>query len=382
MSTPWARNEAIPRSAGVNVNWVKVRVFMLAGLLSGVAGVLGAIRLGIGQIQIGEDQMFPAQAAVVIGGTALSGGKGGVQRTLVGVLIMTILNNGLLMCNVSAYITDGVQGLIILNLRDPHLRPRQDRHQQVRRGIIMGRKTAFVHGKEHHQVLLRHTGAQGRRSGGLSGRDRRSGGRERRRQIDAFKDHHRRPAADFGRDDHARGTLSAQKPHGRQTAPASAWCFRSRASSSTSTWPRTSSSAMRRTTAARLHPLEADGARRRTGACQLRHHQHPRAQKGAGSQLRHAADGGDRQGGQRRHARRWPQLPHPARRADSVLNEEEVQVLFKQMRKLADRGHAIVFVSTASTKSWRSPTASTSTRTAPPWARSTPRTPPTPCFTK
>ncbi len=107
-------NEAIPRSAGVNVNWVKVRVFMLAGLLSGVAGVLGAIRLGIGQIQIGEDQMFPAQAAVVIGGTALSGGKGGVQRTLVGVLIMTILNNGLLMCNVSAYITDGVQGLIIL----------------------------------------------------------------------------------------------------------------------------------------------------------------------------------------------------------------------------------------------------------------------------
>jgi ribose transport system permease protein len=58
--------------------------------------------------------MFPAQAAVVIGGTALSGGKGGVQRTLVGVLIMTILNNGLLMCNVSAFITDGIQGLIIL----------------------------------------------------------------------------------------------------------------------------------------------------------------------------------------------------------------------------------------------------------------------------
>ncbi len=107
-------NEAIPRAVGVNVGHVKVMVFMLAGLLSGVAGVLGAIRLGIGQIQIGNGQMFPAQAAVVIGGTALSGGKGGVQRTLVGVLIMTILNNGLLMCNVSAFITDGVQGLIIL----------------------------------------------------------------------------------------------------------------------------------------------------------------------------------------------------------------------------------------------------------------------------
>lgn len=107
-------NEAIPKSVGVNVGWVKIRVFMLAGLMSGIAGVLGAIRLGIGQIQIGNNQMFPAQAAVVIGGTALSGGKGGVQRTLIGVLIMTILNNGLLMCNVSAFITDGIQGLIIL----------------------------------------------------------------------------------------------------------------------------------------------------------------------------------------------------------------------------------------------------------------------------
>ena len=107
-------NESVPRSVGVNVNWVKVRVFMLAGMLSGVAGVLGAIRLGIGQVSIGNNQMFPAQAAVVIGGTALAGGKGGVQRTLIGVLIMTILQNGLLMCNVSPYITDGVQGLIIL----------------------------------------------------------------------------------------------------------------------------------------------------------------------------------------------------------------------------------------------------------------------------
>ena len=107
-------NESIPRSVGVNVNWVKVRVFMLAGLMSGMAGALGAIRLGIGQVSIGSNQMFPAQAAVVIGGTALAGGKGGVQRTLIGVLIMTILQNGLLMCNVSPYITDGVQGIIIL----------------------------------------------------------------------------------------------------------------------------------------------------------------------------------------------------------------------------------------------------------------------------
>ena len=107
-------NEDVPRALGINVASVKIKVFMLAGLLSGVAGVLGAIRLGIGQIQIGDNQMFPAQAAVVIGGTVLSGGKGGVQNTLIGVLIMTILNNGLLMCNVSAYVTDAVQGFVVL----------------------------------------------------------------------------------------------------------------------------------------------------------------------------------------------------------------------------------------------------------------------------
>lgn len=107
-------NESVPRSVGINVDWVKIRVFILGGLMSAIAGVLGMIRLGMGQIQIGNNKMFPAQAAVVIGGTALSGGKGGVHRTLIGVLIMTVLINGLTICNVSAYITDGVQGLIIL----------------------------------------------------------------------------------------------------------------------------------------------------------------------------------------------------------------------------------------------------------------------------
>ncbi|MEJ1731429.1 hypothetical protein SMA90_34405, partial [Escherichia coli] len=83
------------KAVGVNVGRVKVMVFTLAGILFGVAGVLGAIRLGQGQVGIGEDRMFPAQAAVVVGGTSLSGGKGGVVNTLVGVLIMTVLQNGL-----------------------------------------------------------------------------------------------------------------------------------------------------------------------------------------------------------------------------------------------------------------------------------------------
>ncbi len=107
-------NESIPRSVGVSVEKVKVGVFALAGFLFGVAGVIGAIRLGQGQIAIGTGKMFPAQAAVVVGGTSLAGGKGGVTNTIVGVLIMTVLDNGLLMLGVNPNIRTGIQGIIIL----------------------------------------------------------------------------------------------------------------------------------------------------------------------------------------------------------------------------------------------------------------------------
>ncbi len=119
--TPFGRHifavgtdENIPRSVGVNVDRVKIKVFVLAGLLFGIAGVLGAIRLGQGQSQIGEGLMFPAQAAVVAGGTALAGGKGGVQKTIVGVLIMVVLNNGLAILQVNPYVNSAIEGLIIL----------------------------------------------------------------------------------------------------------------------------------------------------------------------------------------------------------------------------------------------------------------------------
>lgn len=107
-------NESIPKSVGVNVGRVKIMVFTFAGLLFGIAGVVGAIRLGQGQVGIGEGLMFPAQAAVVVGGTSLAGGKGGVVNTVVGVLIMTVLSNGLVLLSVNPYIRTGIEGIIIL----------------------------------------------------------------------------------------------------------------------------------------------------------------------------------------------------------------------------------------------------------------------------
>ena len=107
-------DESILRSVGVSVNKVKIKVFTLAGICFGAAGVLGAIRLGQGVVQVGDGLMFPAQAAVVVGGTALSGGKGGVINTIVGVLIMTVLANGLLILGVNPYVRTGIEGIIIL----------------------------------------------------------------------------------------------------------------------------------------------------------------------------------------------------------------------------------------------------------------------------
>ncbi|MGB8453848.1 MAG: ABC transporter permease [Anaerocolumna sp.] len=107
-------DETIPKAVGVNVNKVKIMVFTLAGFCFGVAGVLGGIRLGQGQAAIGTGLMFPAQAAVIIGGTALSGGKGGVINTIIGTLIMTVLENGLTMLGINPNIKTGIQGIIIL----------------------------------------------------------------------------------------------------------------------------------------------------------------------------------------------------------------------------------------------------------------------------
>jgi ribose transport system permease protein len=107
-------DESILNAVGVSVNRVKVLVFTLAGVCFGIAGVLGGIRLGQGQVMVGDGLMFPAQAAVVVGGTSLSGGKGGVVNTIVGVLVMTVLANGLLLAGVNPYIKTGIEGLIIL----------------------------------------------------------------------------------------------------------------------------------------------------------------------------------------------------------------------------------------------------------------------------
>ena len=107
-------SEEIPRMTGINIRAVKLIAFAWSGAFIGLAGVLGAARLGMGTVLIGRGNLFPAMTAVVLGGTSLAGGKGGVLNTLLGVLIATSLTNGLVLMGVSSDIQTGIQSLIIV----------------------------------------------------------------------------------------------------------------------------------------------------------------------------------------------------------------------------------------------------------------------------
>ncbi len=107
-------NERIAKNTGINIVWTKIMVFAWSGFCIGIAGVLGAIRIGRGEVVIGKDTVFPAITAVVVGGTPLTGGRGGVVHSLVGAMIVTVINNGLILLGVSTYIQAAVQGVIII----------------------------------------------------------------------------------------------------------------------------------------------------------------------------------------------------------------------------------------------------------------------------
>ena len=86
-------NEEAARLMGLNVGRVTLGVYALSGALSGLAGVILASRLGSGQPVAGVGFELDAIAAVVVGGTLLTGGQGGVGSTLVGVLLLGVLFN-------------------------------------------------------------------------------------------------------------------------------------------------------------------------------------------------------------------------------------------------------------------------------------------------
>jgi len=100
--------------SGIPVKRVKVVIFTLAGALYGLGGLLAAAQLGMGNALIGSGRLFFTITAVVVGGSALTGGEGGVLNTFIGVLIIAVLANGMVLLGISPYVQQAVQGLLII----------------------------------------------------------------------------------------------------------------------------------------------------------------------------------------------------------------------------------------------------------------------------
>jgi ribose/xylose/arabinose/galactoside ABC-type transport system permease subunit len=107
-------NEHAAHAAGVGVRMVKWIAYTSCGAFAGLAGVMLAARITTGQPNAGIGYELDAIAAVVIGGTSLNGGRGGVAGTVLGALLMGVINNGLDLLNVSSYYQQIVKGAIIV----------------------------------------------------------------------------------------------------------------------------------------------------------------------------------------------------------------------------------------------------------------------------
>jgi ribose/xylose/arabinose/galactoside ABC-type transport system permease subunit len=107
-----SRNAA--RASGINERLIKIAAFGILGFLSALAGLLNISFLGNVQGTTGQGMELNAIAAVIIGGTSLSGGEGTIIGTLIGVLIMGILNNGIILLGVSPFLQMTIIGIVII----------------------------------------------------------------------------------------------------------------------------------------------------------------------------------------------------------------------------------------------------------------------------
>jgi ribose transport system permease protein len=107
-------NEEASRLSGIRVDRLKVWIYSLTGGLAALAGMILTSRLNSAQPTAGTSYELDAIAAVVLGGTSLSGGRGWIFGTLIGALIIGVLNNGLNLLNVSSFYQQVIKGAVIL----------------------------------------------------------------------------------------------------------------------------------------------------------------------------------------------------------------------------------------------------------------------------
>ena len=107
-------NEQVARLSGIRVDRVKIGVYVLCSTLAALTGLIYLARAGIGDPVTGEGAELQAITAVILGGTSLFGGQGGLIGTLGGVLLLGLTNNVLVILNVSSWYQELIQGLVIV----------------------------------------------------------------------------------------------------------------------------------------------------------------------------------------------------------------------------------------------------------------------------
>lgn len=107
-------NEEIATLSGVNVKNYRMLAFVLAGATAGLGAVMATARTGVGDVGTGGDLLFTTIAGIVIGGTLLTGGRGGVFHSIVGVIVIVTIANAMVLGGVSSYIQQAVQGAVVV----------------------------------------------------------------------------------------------------------------------------------------------------------------------------------------------------------------------------------------------------------------------------
>ena len=107
-------NREAAEYSGINVKLILGAVMVISGVCSGVAGMLGVAHFGSAQQNEFDTYLLDAIAAVVVGGTSLFGGRGGIGNTIVGLFVLGVLNNGLDHVNIDSFLKILIRGLILL----------------------------------------------------------------------------------------------------------------------------------------------------------------------------------------------------------------------------------------------------------------------------
>jgi len=106
--------EAAAAAAGLNVNRVKILAFATSGTLAAIAGMILASRLSSGSPSLANQLLLPAIASVIVGGTAITGGLGGVGRTAVGALIISVVQIGMTFIGINIFAQQAVFGVMLI----------------------------------------------------------------------------------------------------------------------------------------------------------------------------------------------------------------------------------------------------------------------------